>query len=105
MENGLGYLIAALAGVIFTWLFKKNKLPRFLQEWLQKRLDGGDTIEEMISRLVIQADKLEGMAGEERKDWVKGRLKEAILPTYGPIGAGILDALVEYVYQKYKKRV
>lgn len=101
------YIIVGLASLALGWLMRKNRVPKFIQDWLKQRDEaGGLSVEEALLDFVKEAETFQNRSGAEKKAWVvemitlwaSARLKF-------PIPESLVGTIVEFAYQQYKKRV
>ncbi|MEN6370945.1 MAG: hypothetical protein ABFD64_02945 [Armatimonadota bacterium] len=101
----MSYLIVGLISLGLGLLVKKNKAPKFIQNWLKKRDDDGTSVEEVLFSYVKQAETYRDRTGAEKKQMVVEWITEWASSRFNfPIPESIVDSVVEYVYQQYKKR-
>lgn len=85
---------------------KKNKAPKFIQDWLKQKDEDGVSVENAVLGLVKEAETFTSKSGEEKKAWVVDKITSWIsIRLHFPVPRSIVDSIVEYAYQAYKKRV
>jgi hypothetical protein len=76
-------------------------MRKYLDHVLEKT---GKTIQQVLFDLIAEVETYTDKTGEEKKAWVAERLYEIARPYVGPIGKPILDSLIEWVYQTWRKK-
>jgi len=102
-NSPLGYVVVGLVSLLFGWLVKGSKAPKWLKKYLDKVIEG-NTIQTILFGLVEQAETFKDMTGEAKKAWVSDKLYTIAHPYIGPIAKPILDSLIEWVFQSWAKK-
>jgi hypothetical protein len=97
------YAVILLLGVlssILPRLQESKKIPRSWQAWIDK------ISEPQIRQWIADAERLQTLTGNARRDWVVKQAEGYAADYLGEfIPHGIAVLVVEYVYQRFKKRL
>ena len=97
-------ILGIVLPLLTAWLKERTKPPVWLQEWLDT-VGRGDTVRARLTYLVKAAESFSEKDNEQRKDYVKQSLIRWLVASNINIPDSVVNLLIEWVYQTYKRKL